>query len=147
MSDLSTYFDKDAGRLQRFYAGSGLLHLADRVARRALLEYFEIVRGALPNVDGLKIFDAGCGPGIYVSDLAVRGAYVTGADLSPNMLRVAAERVAAAGVQDRVTLRRCDFREGKPPSPYDVSLAIGVADYLPDAGSLLEPLRGLPTAS
>ncbi|WP_411572714.1 methyltransferase domain-containing protein [Streptomyces xanthophaeus] len=47
----------------------------------------------LGDVNGLRILDAGCGPGLYLSELAARGADIIGIDQSPDMVRLARERL------------------------------------------------------
>ena len=46
----------------------------------------------LPEINGKKVLDAGCGPGRYAEILMERGAEVTGLDFSPEMIRKAEER-------------------------------------------------------
>ena len=45
------------------------------------------------DVAGLRLLDLGCGPGLYAEQLAKRGAAVYGIDQSPEMVRLASERV------------------------------------------------------
>lgn len=45
-------------------------------------------------LDGLRLLDAGCGTGALALAAARRGADVVGVDLSPNLVRLAQERVA-----------------------------------------------------
>jgi SAM-dependent methyltransferase len=45
------------------------------------------------DVAGLRLLDLGCGPGLYAEQLAERGAAVYGIDQSPEMVRLASERV------------------------------------------------------
>ena len=42
---------------------------------------------------GKAVLDAGCGPGLYTAELLDRGAKVVGFDVSPEMVRLARERV------------------------------------------------------
>jgi 2-polyprenyl-3-methyl-5-hydroxy-6-metoxy-1,4-benzoquinol methylase len=44
-------------------------------------------------VDGLRVLDAGCGPGFYASELVARGAEVTAFDSSPTMVSLAQARL------------------------------------------------------
>jgi SAM-dependent methyltransferase len=53
-------------------------------------------RSLLPDVDGLDVLDAGCGPGITTGELLADGARVVGADVSPQMLAHARERAPDA---------------------------------------------------
>jgi ubiquinone/menaquinone biosynthesis C-methylase UbiE len=47
----------------------------------------------LGNVAGLRVLDAGCGPGALTEWLTRHGAAVTAVDISPEMVRIAQERV------------------------------------------------------
>ncbi len=46
----------------------------------------------LPDVNGVKILDAACGPGKYAEILSDQGAIVTGIDISPKMIELAKNR-------------------------------------------------------
>ena len=50
--------------------------------------------GLLGDVAGKVVLDAGCGPGLYASDLVARGARVIGFDVSPRMVQISRERVS-----------------------------------------------------
>lgn len=58
----------------------------------------------LGDVAGLRVLDAGCGPGLYVEELLQRGAIVTGCDASARMVELARGRVG-----DGATLRVHDL--------------------------------------
>ncbi|MHC5109796.1 MAG: class I SAM-dependent methyltransferase [Planctomycetota bacterium] len=47
----------------------------------------------LPNVNGRRVLDAGCGPGVYAEELVSRGARVVACDVSERMLELAAHRL------------------------------------------------------
>ena len=51
----------------------------------------------LPDVSGLDVLDAACGPGKYAEILLARGARVTGFDLSPTMIELARKRNGGRG--------------------------------------------------
>jgi len=48
-----------------------------------------------PDVRGLRVLDAGCGPGVYAELLTQRGAIVTAVDVSDKMLELARKRLGA----------------------------------------------------
>jgi SAM-dependent methyltransferase len=50
----------------------------------------------LGDVTGLRILDAGCGPGLYAEALTSRGAHVTGFDQSHDMITLARRRAPTA---------------------------------------------------
>src|SRR6266540_4073174 len=54
---------------------------------------------------GDRVLDVGAGPGRFTIELARRGADVVVADISPGQLELNKERVAAAGLEERVVER------------------------------------------
>lgn len=59
----------------------------------------------LPDLEGKRVLDAGCGSGVYTSRLLDRGGDVIGVEISEAMLREARDRVPEA------TFRRADLSE------------------------------------
>ncbi len=97
----------------------------------------------------MSVLDAGSGPGRYTIDLARRGYSVTLLDPSPQVLRLARERVAAAG--NMVSARVMGMVEGSitalPTSTdrtFDAVLCVGgVLSHLLDARERLAALLEL----
>jgi SAM-dependent methyltransferase len=82
----------------------------------------------LPDVNGLHVLDAGCGPGSYSEWLLERGARVTAVDASPKMLAAAKARLG-----DGVAFHLADLAGPLPflkPSTFDIVLAPLVLDYI-----------------
>lgn len=84
----------------------------------------------LPDVQGKRVLDAGCGPGVYAEWLADRGAQVVAIDVNEKMLRLARHRLG-----DRVEFvhanleQPLDFlRDGW----FDIVVSPLVMDYLKD---------------
>src|ERR671932_2590588 len=50
----------------------------------------------LPNVQGVRVLDAGCGPGIYTEWLLLHGAQVVACDVTPKMLEITQRRILKA---------------------------------------------------
>ena len=93
---------------------------------------------------GKTVCDIGCGSGRFVADLAERGAvHVTGVDVAPEMLRLAAELVERAQVSDRCDLVLGDILDLKLDRSYDLTIAIGFWDYIPDPTRRLSRIRGM----
>jgi 2-polyprenyl-3-methyl-5-hydroxy-6-metoxy-1,4-benzoquinol methylase len=57
---------------------------------------------------GMRVLEIGCGTGTLTAMMASRGAEVTGIDASPRMLAEAEKKVAAAGLQECVTVKYLD---------------------------------------
>jgi ubiquinone/menaquinone biosynthesis C-methylase UbiE len=53
-----------------------------------------------------NVLDIGCGTGELLPLLARRGAWITAIDKSPEMVKIARERVAAAGIGDSVSINQ-----------------------------------------
>lgn len=60
----------------------------------------------LPRLDGVRVLDAGCGPGLYAKELVDRGADVVAVDVTPQMI----ER-ARATVGERATFHVADLSQ------------------------------------
>ncbi|MBC8400982.1 MAG: methyltransferase domain-containing protein [Candidatus Marinimicrobia bacterium] len=60
---------------------------------------------------GQEILDIGCGTGSLIIAAAKTGASATGLDISTGMLAVAQKRIAAVGLQDRITLHNAGVVE------------------------------------
>jgi SAM-dependent methyltransferase len=78
-------------------------------------------------VAGLRVLDAGCGPGVQAAQLAARGATVTGVDLSADLLAIARTRSDATFLQHDLT-ERMPFADAE----FDVATAIEVLEHVPD---------------
>lgn len=97
----------------------------------------ELVRMA-GEIRGQRILDAGCGAGQIMSDLLLRGARVSGFDVSPAMIEIARGRLG-----DEVDLRVADLGEPLPYSDnaFDVVIASLALHYVEDWARTLAELR------
>ncbi len=84
----------------------------------------------LPEVRGMRVLDAGCGPGHYAEMLLDRGAKVVGIDVSPAMVRLAHERLGL-----RAEIVQADLSQPLsflPDATFDLVIAPLVLNYLED---------------
>jgi SAM-dependent methyltransferase len=70
--------------------------LAEQKAENGYIEH-PAIRKQLGDVKGLKVLDAGCGPGILAAYLVSKGASVTAFDVSPKMVELARQRLGDHG--------------------------------------------------
>src|SRR5579875_3533595 len=59
---------------------------------------FDAVLARVVPTPGMSLLDVGCGSGYALAMAAERGAAVTGIDITPELLEIAAERVPAAAL-------------------------------------------------
>ena len=98
--------------------------VTERLEMAAVLEL-------LAPLEGKRVLDAGCGDGAYSLAATERGAFVTGVDVSAEMLAAAQARSAARGV-------KVDWRQGDvlalpfPDASFDLAIAITVLCLVSD---------------
>ncbi|MFP5291285.1 MAG: class I SAM-dependent methyltransferase, partial [Actinomycetes bacterium] len=92
----------------------------------------------LGDVAGRRILDAGCGSGPLIAELGERGASVAGFDASPEMIRLARDRLG-----DEADLRVADLTRPLPydDGTFDDAVAMLVLHYLEDWSRPLAELR------
>lgn len=90
------------------------------------------------DVQGLRILDAGCGPGLYARRLVDAGASVVGVDHSRDMVELARSRLG-----DDIQVIHQDLSEPLdfPDAAFDAGLMALVVHYLPDRVATLRELR------
>lgn len=78
---------------------------------------------------GMRVLDIGCGWGGMAMTLAHDwGARVVGVTLSENQLALARQRVACAGLEDRIDLRLLDYRLLE--EPFDRIVSVGMLEHV-----------------
>lgn len=116
----------------------------NRTFRKAIFDRYNITFAQAGDVTNKAILDVGCGSGIYSVDFARRGARrVVGVDFSGNMLRLAQLEAARYNVADRCEFIQEDFMKLSTKDRFDISIAIGVFDYLPNPVPFLKKLISL----
>lgn len=74
------------------------------------------------NINGKKVIDFGCGPGLYASKLAQRGAFVTGIDFSENSINYA--RAAAKEKELEINYIVSDYLDFETAEKFDLIIMI-----------------------
>lgn len=108
------------------FAGNADLSLHD--AQEA--KYAHIL-AALDLRPGMRVLEIGCGWGGFALHAARRGIEVHGVTISPSQLALARQRVVDAGLQDRVTLALCDYRDLS--GTYDAVVSIEMFEAVGEA--------------
>lgn len=88
----------------------------------------------LPDVNGRRVLDAGCGPGVYSEWLVDHGAEVVAFDISPKMVAHAEERLAGrAKILQADLSQPLDFLAD---ASFDIVLSALSLDYIEDWGAV-----------
>lgn len=74
------------------------------------------------NINGKKVIDFGCGPGLYASKLAQRGAFVTGIDFSENSINYA--RAVAKEKELEISYIVSDYLDFETSEKFDLIIMI-----------------------
>jgi 2-polyprenyl-3-methyl-5-hydroxy-6-metoxy-1,4-benzoquinol methylase len=141
------FWNSAAEEFDSIYTGTGKnawSRFLDRVFRKDIYQRFDWVMDKCGDLRGKTACDIGCGPGHFVSEFAKRGAVLSiGLDIAPNMLALASNRVAREGVADRCEFALSDVEEWKTDQRFDITLAIGLWDYIEDPRRQLRCIRKL----
>ena len=141
-------FERDAQSFDAIYRleRSPFWRWVNTTFRRAVFERYTITFEQAGDVTGKEVLDVGCGSGVYAVDFARRGARrVVGVDFSANMLQLAREEAERHQVADRCEFIQADFLEIQPNNTFDISIAMGVFDYVPDQVAFLRKMVALTT--
>ncbi len=141
------YFTKSAKEFDDIYENRGGLvtRFANRLFRKGMRQRFEMTL-ELCGSGERSILDIGCGAGRFTIPLAERGLDVVGIDYSSEMIRLADSYVKArnesSGKPLRVKHLCCDFlSDFNPKEKFDVTLAIGVLDYIKDPLPFMKKMK------
>jgi len=141
-------FERDARSFDAIYRleRSPFWRWVNTTLRRAVFERYTITFEQAGDVRGKKILDVGCGSGVYSVDFARRGAgRVVGVDFSGNMLELARQEAEQHRVADRCEFIQADFLALDREEKFDISIAMGVFDYVPDQVTFLRKMVALTT--
>lgn len=143
LDSVRTRFEREAGSFDAIYRleRSPLSRWLNTTFRKAVFERYTITFAQAGDVTGKSVLDIGCGSGIYAVDFARRGAKrMVGIDFSGNMLALARQEAKAHGVTEVCDFIQANFLELDIAEQFDVSIAIGVFDYLPDPLTFLRKM-------
>ena len=95
----------------------------------------------IDNLTGLKgktVLDVGCGGGILAESMAVRGAKVTGIDLSEKALKVAQLHLLETGNQADYRKIAAEELARQQPQHYDVVTCMEILEHVPEPASTVQ---------
>jgi 2-polyprenyl-3-methyl-5-hydroxy-6-metoxy-1,4-benzoquinol methylase len=143
------YFTRAAKNFDDIYDNRGglLTRIANTVFRKGMSERFTLAL-QMCRTGGLSVLDIGCGAGRFTIPLAEKGMRVVGIDYSPTMINMADNYVRTKKENTRKSLNVehicCNFlSDFGLEEKFDVTLAIGVFDYLKDPIPFLKKMKSV----
>lgn len=142
------YFDRTAEEFDSIYAYKGTLptRIIHKLFRKAMFERIPLSVQESRPLEGKSVLDIGCGSGRLSFLLAKEGAVVTGIDYARSMIELAEKYQHQLKVVHNVEFVcgdfMADFRESKK---YDISIALGVFDYIKDPIPFLRKMKKMTT--
>jgi 2-polyprenyl-3-methyl-5-hydroxy-6-metoxy-1,4-benzoquinol methylase len=140
LEDVQHRFEWDAANFAGIYNADSLpTRLFNRVFRKAIFVRYDAAMTEAGDVRDKAVLDIGCGSGIYSVEFAKRGASrVLGIDFSAPMLEMARASARAAKLDKQTEFIQDEFlRHDFGNEQFDVSIAMGVFDYLEQAEPFL----------
>lgn len=146
ISQVTKYWNQVAHDFDAIYTGKKSLigRVLDKWFRSDMYGRFDWVMQKSGSIKDATVCDIGCGSGRFVIALAKKGAaQVTGIDVAPEMLKLANELAVRDGVPDVCKFICTDVLDWKTREQFDLTLAIGVWDYIADPVPRLRVIRNL----
>lgn len=120
----------------------------DNTFRWDMYERFDYTMRNSEPIAGRSFLDVGCGTGRYAMEFLRRGsAHVTGIDVAENMLEICRQRAAAEGFAESTDFVRADVIAFDGRRDFDISIGIGLFDYIGDALPVFARMRELSTVA
>ena len=88
-------------------------------------------------LEGKKVLDVGCGGGILAEAMALRGARVTGIDLSEKALRVAQLHLAESLLSINYRKIAAEDLAAEYPAEFDVVTCMELLEHVPDPAGMV----------
>lgn len=144
--DVKHRFEWDAKNFDAIYRleRSPVSRWFNKTFRKAVFDRYDLAFKHAGDVTGKSVLDIGCGSGVYAADFARRGARrILGVDFSSNMLEIARAEAREHGVDKVCEFLQADFFTASLEEKFDVSIAMGVYDYLRDPQPFLKKMASV----
>jgi SAM-dependent methyltransferase len=129
------HFDEDSSRFDAIYGDrkSAFETFVDTRIRGVVVDRLRLTRVLAPLPGTWSVLDVGCGSGRYGLALVADGASrAVGIDFAPRMIEIARREAARAPDPGRFEFHVAEWMEFPAAERFDVVLAMGYFDYIPE---------------
>ncbi|MBN2379591.1 class I SAM-dependent methyltransferase [candidate division WOR-3 bacterium] len=114
----------------------------DKLLRKAMYDRFAYTLKQSEPVVGRTFLDVGCGTGLYSLELARRGAKkVVGLDVADRMIEICKKRAKDAKLDRTTEFVSCDICKYTSNYPFDITIGMGLFDYIKEPTVALNRMR------
>ena len=141
-----TYWNTESNAFEKIYSHekSVFANYLDRIFRKDMYRRYEFTLSRSAPIEGKTILDVGCGNGLYSIECARRGARrVVGLDIAENMIRTCIEHAKQGGYSDLCKFIRSDLLAFETSERFDVTIGMGLFDYIADPLPTLKKMRAV----
>lgn len=145
--NVKEYFNKIAEEFDNIYDNKGSIstRIVNNLFRKGMRERVVIALQQCGDLENKSVLDIGCGSGRFSFMLAEKGAKVTGVDYSSSMIDLA-KKYQLQFKNNSIKFDCCDFMQDFPDDKqYDISIALGVFDYIEDPIPFLSKVKKITT--
>lgn len=142
------YWNREVNDFHSIYSRqkSKFATLLDQVFRKDMYERFVFTMEQSAPIEGRTFLDVGCGTGLYSLEYARRGAaHITGLDIAERMLEVCRRSAEREGLAERCEFVHSDLLEYDANRTFDVSIGIGLFDYISEPLPVMRKMREVTT--
>lgn len=144
------YFKRAAEDFDNIYDNRGRIieRIANKLFRKGMRERFKLTLQLCSQSNNKTVLDIGCGAGRFLIPLAEREMTGVGIDYSEEMIKLAKEHLERYYDRTKRKLQIeyicCDFlNDFETDKSFDISLAIGVFDYLKEPLPFLKKMKSV----
>ncbi|MFB3896482.1 MAG: methyltransferase domain-containing protein [bacterium] len=140
------YWNKEVNEFDSIYSQekSKISNYLDSVFRWDMFARFEYTMEYSEPIENHTFIDIGCGTGRYAIELGRKKArLVVGIDIAEAMIKTCQERAKQEHLENRCIFIQGDPLEYQNSETFDVSIGIGLFDYIKDALPMLKKMREL----
>lgn len=138
------YFERASDLFNSIYTGekSAFGRWVDRLLRPDLRERFLLTLREIQKESPQSVLDVGVGPGQYLKAYVELGVpKIAGLDFSKPMLDLAKKLVGKPPEGIEISYIVSDFMEADLENKYDISIAMGVFDYIADPLAFIKKMK------